>query len=74
MQHPSENKNSREREKRQQADLLDQVEDLEARRRRLLVEVTESFITWGKTIGKSKKIIKEMKRLRLLRDTHEIEP
>jgi len=72
MQNPSKKDDSKEKRIRQQ-DLLDVVEDLEARRRRLLIEVTESFIAWGELVGKSKKIIEEMKRRKFIRDTHEVE-
>ena len=72
MSHPSNHNNSKEEDIRQE-DLLDVVEDLEKRRRRLLISVTESFITWGKLVGRSKKLIEEMKRRKFIQDTHEAE-
>lgn len=62
--------NSKERELRQE-DLLDLVEDLEVRRRKLLIAATENFVAWGKLIDKTKRLIEEMKRRKFLQDTQE---
>jgi len=45
-----------------QEDLLDLVEGLEKDRRKLLVKVTEDFISWGRILTKTKELIEEYKR------------
>ncbi len=46
----------------QQEDLLDLVEDLEQKRRKLLVAVTDNFILWERLLTKTTELIQEMKR------------
>jgi len=43
-------------------DLLDLVEDLEQRRRKLLIAMTDNFVLWGRLLSKTKELIEEYKR------------
>lgn len=64
MSHPSNGNNSKEEDIRQE-DLLDVVEDLEKRRRGLLIGMTRDFVAWDKLLTKTKELVKEMKRRKL---------
>ena len=61
MSTPFSNNDSRKGDIRQE-DLLDIVEDLEKKRRKLLVKVTEDFISWERILTKTKELIGEYKR------------
>lgn len=43
-------------------DLLDVVENLEKRRRKLLIAMTENFVLWGRILTRTKELIEEYKR------------
>jgi len=72
MSHPSNGNNSREEDIREM-DLLDLVEDLEKRRCRLLIAMTDNFVSWGRLVDRTKKLIEEIKRRKFLQNTHEAE-
>ena len=49
------------------------VEDLEKRRRKLLMAITRNFVAWDELLTRTRELVKEMKRRKFLRDTHEAE-
>ena len=61
MSTPFINNDSRNGDIRQE-DLLDLVEELEKRRRKLLVAVTDNFVSWGRLLTRTRQLIEEMKR------------
>jgi len=88
MQNPSKRNNTRERERRQvDLDPLDEIENIEKERCRLLIDMTDletkrqktlmgmtdNFVLWGKLISRTKKLIEEQKRKKFLQNTHEVE-
>ncbi len=72
MSHPSNGNNSKEGDIRQE-DLLDVIENLEARRRKLMMAIGRDFVTWEELLTRTKELIEEMKRRKFIQDTHEAE-
>jgi len=85
-QNPSKGNYTREREN-VQLDPLDEIENIEKERCRLLIEMTDletkrqktlmgmtdNFILWGKLISRTRKLIEQQKKKKFLQDTHEVE-
>lgn len=46
----------------QEEDLLNLVEDLEQRRRKLLIAITDNFVLWERLLTKTQKLIEEQKK------------